>query len=75
MIARNLATQYLAVGADFSFASYYGDHMVLQKSPMRANIWGYLRNDAVNYPVSVALNNKKYNAIYIRGNQVIWLKI
>ena len=71
MIARNLATQYMIVGADFSFASYYGDHMVLQKSPMRANIWGYLRNDAVNYPVSVVLNNKKYNAIYIRGNQVI----
>ncbi|KAF7219404.1 sialate O-acetylesterase [Nothobranchius furzeri] len=24
-----------------SFASYYGDHMVLQKSPQRAVLWGY----------------------------------
>ncbi|XP_060901869.1 sialate O-acetylesterase-like [Labrus mixtus] len=23
------------------FASYYGDHMVLQKSPERAVLWGY----------------------------------
>ncbi|XP_071113687.1 sialate O-acetylesterase-like isoform X1 [Haliotis cracherodii] len=26
---------------NLSFASYYGDHMVLQKAPKRANIWGY----------------------------------
>ncbi|XP_049431493.1 sialate O-acetylesterase-like isoform X2 [Epinephelus fuscoguttatus] len=26
---------------DLSFASYYGDHMVLQKSPERAVLWGY----------------------------------
>ncbi|XP_033740503.1 sialate O-acetylesterase-like [Pecten maximus] len=25
----------------FSFAAYYGDHMVLQKAPQRAVIWGY----------------------------------
>ncbi|XP_064612568.1 LOW QUALITY PROTEIN: sialate O-acetylesterase-like [Liolophura sinensis] len=25
----------------FAFASYYGDHMVLQRGPQRANIWGY----------------------------------
>ena len=49
----------LFVGADFSFASYYNDHMVLQKSPMKANIWGYLHNSAVNNEVSVELNNKK----------------
>ena len=53
--------------ADFSFASYYNDHMVLQKSPMKANVWGYLHNSAVNNQVSVELNNKKYNALYIKG--------
>ena len=56
-------------GVDFSFASYYNDHMVLQKSPIKANIWGYLRNDAVNHQVTVDLNNKKYNAAYIKGSQ------
>ncbi|XP_064612448.1 sialate O-acetylesterase-like [Liolophura sinensis] len=25
----------------FAFASYYGDHMVLQRGPQRANVWGY----------------------------------
>ena len=42
--------------------------MVLQKSPMKANIWGYLRNSAVNSQVSVELNNKMYNAVYIKGS-------
>ena len=42
--------------------------MVLQKSPMKANIWGYLHNSAVNNEVSVELNNKKYNAVYIKGD-------
>ena len=64
-----IRSKFCLPGADFSFASYYNDHMVLQKSPMRANIWGYLLNrNGVNRPVvSVTLNNKKYNAIYIKG--------
>ena len=41
--------------------------MVLQKSPMKANIWGYLRNSTVNDQVFVELNSKKYNALYIKG--------
>ncbi|XP_057694725.1 sialate O-acetylesterase-like isoform X1 [Corythoichthys intestinalis] len=28
-------------GKNFCFASYYGDHMVLQKSPERSVLWGY----------------------------------
>lgn len=35
-----VATQGLS-HRNLSFASYYGDHMVLQKAPKRANIWGY----------------------------------
>ncbi|KAG2469711.1 SIAE acetylesterase, partial [Polypterus senegalus] len=30
----------------FGFASYYGDHMVLQREPARAVIWGYGSNEA-----------------------------
>uniref|UniRef100_A0A8C8DAF1 Sialate O-acetylesterase n=1 Tax=Oncorhynchus tshawytscha TaxID=74940 RepID=A0A8C8DAF1_ONCTS len=30
----------------FQFASYYGDHMVLQKAPERAVLWGYGPDDA-----------------------------
>lgn len=31
----------MCVDCDLRFASYYGDHMVLQKSPERAVLWGY----------------------------------
>uniref|UniRef100_A0A8C8BNF6 Sialic acid acetylesterase n=1 Tax=Otus sunia TaxID=257818 RepID=A0A8C8BNF6_9STRI len=31
----------LILGAMFGFASYYGDHMVLQKEPAGAVVWGY----------------------------------
>ena len=28
-------------GVDFAFASYYSDHMVLQRAPVGAAVWGY----------------------------------
>lgn len=31
----------LSPGVMLSFASYYGDHMVLQKAPAGAVVWGY----------------------------------
>ncbi|KAG7333024.1 hypothetical protein KOW79_003159 [Hemibagrus wyckioides] len=31
----------LSVGDEFRFASYYGEHMVLQKAPEEAVVWGY----------------------------------
>lgn len=34
-------TVILCADAELQFASYYGDHMVLQKSPERAVLWGY----------------------------------
>ncbi|XP_063061145.1 sialate O-acetylesterase isoform X2 [Engraulis encrasicolus] len=37
----NLLTATSVAGNDFRFASYYGDHMVLQKAPERAVLWGY----------------------------------
>ncbi|KAM6045027.1 sialate O-acetylesterase isoform 4-T4 [Theristicus caerulescens] len=36
-----LALAPLAAGAMLGFASYYGDHMVLQKAPAGAVVWGY----------------------------------
>ena len=50
----------LIVDGDFGFASYYNDHMVLQRAPMKATLWGYLHNDAVNNLVTVNFNNKKF---------------
>ena len=37
------------------FASYYADHMVLQKAPQRATVWGYASADDVNSVVKVQL--------------------
>ncbi|XP_068023370.1 sialate O-acetylesterase isoform X1 [Melanerpes formicivorus] len=36
-----LALAPVAAGAVLSFASYYGDHMVLQQAPAGAVVWGY----------------------------------
>lgn len=36
---------FLFPGGRFRFASYYGDHMVLQKAPERAVLWGYGPDD------------------------------
>ena len=35
------------------FASYYADHMVLQKGPERAAVWGYANAEAVNRLIKV----------------------
>lgn len=36
-----LVASFHSCDGNLSFASYYGDHMVLQKSPERAVLWGY----------------------------------
>ncbi|KAL6478646.1 hypothetical protein MHYP_G00120790 [Metynnis hypsauchen] len=38
------SSEKLNRGDGFSFASYYGDHMVLQRAPERAVVWGYATN-------------------------------
>lgn len=40
-------SDYLRVDGKLRFASYYGDHMVLQKSPEKAVLWGYGPEGAV----------------------------
>ena len=37
------------------FASYYGDHMVLQKAPKRALVWGYGDQEHINYDIILIL--------------------
>lgn len=31
----------MRAGGPLSYASYYGDHMVLQRAPEKAVVWGY----------------------------------
>ena len=40
----------------FAFASYYGDHMVLQRGPQQAILWGYGPSPGSN--VTVLLSGK-----------------
>uniref|UniRef100_A0A8C3HBQ7 Sialic acid acetylesterase n=1 Tax=Chrysemys picta bellii TaxID=8478 RepID=A0A8C3HBQ7_CHRPI len=44
-------------GVTFRFASYYGDHMVLQKKPAGAVVWGYGEAGA-NVTVSLSKDSK-----------------
>ncbi len=37
------------------FASYYGDHMVLQKAPKRALVWGYGGHEHNSHAVTLIL--------------------
>ncbi|XP_021349269.1 sialate O-acetylesterase-like isoform X3 [Mizuhopecten yessoensis] len=44
----------------FSFAAYYGDHMVLQKAPKHAVIWGY--NPYTNVFIDVSVDKQTIQA-------------
>ncbi|XP_076138671.1 sialate O-acetylesterase-like [Alosa pseudoharengus] len=48
-----------AVSGELRFASYYGDHMVLQKAPERAVIWGYGTNNTTVVVNLTGLSNRK----------------
>lgn len=43
----------------FRFANIYGNHMVMQRGPASANIWGYIPDCS---PVSVTFNNQQLPA-------------
>ena len=51
---------------EFHFARYYGNHMVLQRAPSRAVIWGYgpvLRD--INTSVEITVdNNLTHRLVY-----------
>ncbi|XP_043532897.1 sialate O-acetylesterase isoform X1 [Chiloscyllium plagiosum] len=55
----------------FRFGSYYADHMVLQKEPGRAVVWGYGAVGAI-IRVSVRTDNNTLTHEVTRVNQGVW---
>ncbi|XP_064159862.1 sialate O-acetylesterase-like [Anguilla rostrata] len=57
--------------AEFSFASYYGDHMVLQKAPERAVLWGYGANGSkVIVSLEGEQGSRAEQAVYVQNG--VW---
>ena len=50
----------------FRFASHYSDHMVLQRTPYPAVLWGFGQENAL---VNVRLAGKLYPTIVQKGEQ------
>ena len=59
--------------ATLRFANYYGDHMVLQRAPHSANVWGFM--PACDDKVEVTFGEKMYNAMLSQGELVYIIKI
>ncbi|XP_066541438.1 sialate O-acetylesterase isoform X2 [Hoplias malabaricus] len=49
-------------GNGFAFASYYGNHMVLQRAPERAVVWGYSQKGAEVEILLLGPNSKQVNS-------------
>jgi sialate O-acetylesterase len=49
---------FVLVDGALRFANFYQDHMVLQRAPQRAIVWGY--SDTFNAPILLTMNNKMY---------------
>ncbi|XP_061537464.1 sialate O-acetylesterase isoform X1 [Phycodurus eques] len=56
---------------DFGFASYYGDHMVLQKSPERAILWGYGSPEGAQVTVCLS-GTMKHKSSTVTVEKGIW---
>ncbi|CAH1799415.1 unnamed protein product, partial [Owenia fusiformis] len=59
----------------FSFASFYNDHMVLQKGPKQSIIWGYHQARYVGITLKVSNHVKIYSTMTTRGpfiDRFIW---
>ncbi|XP_012679496.2 sialate O-acetylesterase [Clupea harengus] len=66
----SLLTAVTVSGDDIRFASYYGDHMVLQKAPEKAVLWGYgPKNVSVVVTLSGLSKRKTYSSTVFDG---IW---
>lgn len=59
------------LGVTFRFASYYGDHMVLQKKPAGAVVWGYGESGA-NVTLSLSKDSKVImkKMAQVEGNKI-----
>jgi sialate O-acetylesterase len=49
----------ISVDGTFRFANYYQNHMVLQRAPQRAIVWGF--TDTFNTPTTLTMDNKVYH--------------
>jgi sialate O-acetylesterase len=49
----------ILVHGGLRFANYYQDHMVLQRAPQKAIVWGY--SESFDTPITLTLNNKMYH--------------
>ncbi|XP_069805093.1 sialate O-acetylesterase-like [Dendropsophus ebraccatus] len=59
--------------AVFRFASYYGDHMVLQQKPARAVVWGYGEVGAVvTVTLSEGIDTISNTTVDVNGDVGIW---
>ncbi|XP_066462771.1 sialate O-acetylesterase-like [Eleutherodactylus coqui] len=59
--------------AIFRFASYYGDHMVLQQKPARAVVWGYGEVGAsVTVTLLQGMNIFSKTAVNVNGDVGVW---
>ena len=50
---------FILVDSALRFANYYQDHMVLQRAPQRAIVWGYSRCVSMHLLV-LTMDNKMY---------------
>ncbi|XP_052802563.1 sialate O-acetylesterase-like isoform X1 [Mya arenaria] len=68
------STKGIIKQANFSFASYYNDQMVLQGSPRKAMVWGYATNGTQGMPVllTVAALNSTDTYKTVVTQQLIW---
>ncbi|XP_069803478.1 sialate O-acetylesterase-like [Dendropsophus ebraccatus] len=65
----------LLTGADavFRFASYYGDHMVLQQKPARAVVWGYGEVGAVvTVTLGRGIDTVSKTRVNVHGDVGVW---
>ncbi|XP_073513483.1 sialate O-acetylesterase [Phyllobates terribilis] len=59
--------------AAFRFASYYGDHMVLQQQPARAVVWGYGEVGArVTVTLQRGIDTFSKTAVIVHGDVGVW---
>ncbi|XP_049581178.1 sialate O-acetylesterase-like [Syngnathus scovelli] len=66
-----LILQVFSHDQPIGFASYYGNHMVLQKSPERAILWGYGRPEGAQVTVYLS-GPMKYNSSPVTVQNGIW---
>ncbi len=55
-VKKKAAASFWLPESSFRFGSYYTDHMVLQRAPQQAVVWGYARR--VDGHVTIQLDGK-----------------